>query len=58
MFTLEKKCLRDKTYYEQYDAIRRFRESVKNNHTILHIEDYGAGSRVFKTNERRSHDVH
>ncbi|EAS20004.1 putative O-methyltransferase [Flavobacteria bacterium BBFL7] len=57
VFTLEKKCLRDKTYYEQYDAIRRFRESVKNNHTILHIEDYGAGSKVFKTDERRASDI-
>lgn len=57
MFTLEKKCLRDKAVYEQYDVMRRFRESVKNNNTILHIEDYGAGSKIFKTDERRVSDI-
>ncbi len=57
MFNLEKKCLRDKSHYEPYDAMKRFRESVKNNTTTLHIQDYGAGSRVFKSNKRKVSDI-
>ena len=52
VFQFEKKCLRDSTYYEDYELMSRFRESVKNNNTLLHIEDHGAGSRVFKSNDR------
>ncbi len=57
VFTLEKKCLREKKCFEQYEDIKRFRESLKNNHTILHIEDHGAGSKVFKTNARKVSDI-
>lgn len=52
MFEFEKNCLRDSTDYEDYELVYRFRESVKNNNTFLHIEDHGAGSRVFKSNDR------
>lgn len=37
--------------------MKRFRESVKKNTTILHIKDHGAGSRVFKSNERKVSDI-
>ncbi|MGJ8684475.1 MAG: O-methyltransferase [Nonlabens sp.] len=57
VFTLEKKCLRDKDHYEQYGEMLRFRESLQYNHTILNIKDYGAGSRVFKSNVRKVSDI-
>lgn len=57
VFTLEKKCLRDQTVYEQYGDIASFRESLKNNTTTLHIKDYGAGSRVFKSDERKVNEI-
>lgn len=57
VFTLEKKCLRDTTHYEEYDDMTRFRESVKNNTTTLQIKDHGAGSKVFKSNQRKVSDI-
>lgn len=52
VFQFEKKCLRDNRDYEEYLKLSRFRESLKNNSTILRIEDHGAGSRVFKSDQR------
>jgi len=57
VFALEKECLKDKSIYEQYNEMIRFRESLKNNHSTLNIEDYGAGSKVFKSNERKVSDI-
>lgn len=57
IFTLEKNCLRDPTFYEHYEVMTRFRESLKTNLTTLHIEDYGAGSKVFKSNQRKVSDI-
>lgn len=39
------------------DEIIRFRESVKNNHTLLNIEDHGAGSHKFKTDTRKVSEI-
>lgn len=49
--------MKDSTPYEDYELMSRFRESVKNNNTLLHIEDHGAGSRVFKTNDREVNKI-
>jgi predicted O-methyltransferase YrrM len=57
IFQLEKKCLRDKYPYEDYEKLSRFRESIKNSKLILDIEDHGAGSRVFKSNQRAVKDI-
>lgn len=49
--------MRDDHLYEDYEKLSRFRESVINNNLILNIEDHGAGSRVFKTNQRAVKDI-
>jgi predicted O-methyltransferase YrrM len=53
VFQLEKKCLRDARSYVDYVKLSRFRESLHHNNASLHIEDHGAGSRVFKSNDRK-----
>jgi len=57
VFQLEKKCLRDASPYADYLKLSRFRESLHNNKSSLHIEDHGAGSRVFKSNDRKVTDI-
>ncbi|MGB5982844.1 MAG: class I SAM-dependent methyltransferase [Nonlabens sp.] len=52
VFQFEKKCLRDRNHFEEYLKLSRFRESLKKNNTILTVEDHGAGSRVFKSDQR------
>ncbi|MGB3590350.1 MAG: class I SAM-dependent methyltransferase [Nonlabens sp.] len=47
------RVIKDNTNKNGYLELLRFRESVKNNNTLLTIEDHGAGSRVFKTNTRK-----
>lgn len=53
IFKLEKKCLRDSSFKEDYISLSRFRESVHSSKASLYIKDYGAGSRVFKSNNRQ-----
>lgn len=57
IFQLEKKCLRDDSVKEDYELLSRFRESGAASNLILNIEDHGAGSRVFKTNERKVAEI-
>jgi len=57
VFEFEKKCLRDSSYYQDYERLSRFRESVKNTPTVLQIQDHGAGSQVFKSNTRNTADI-
>jgi predicted O-methyltransferase YrrM len=57
VYEFEKRCLRDKEMKSGYGNLSRFRESLQNNHTLLHVEDHGAGSRIFKTNQRRVKDI-
>ena len=57
VFQLEKNCLRDARSYVDYVKLSRFRESLHHNKSSLHIEDHGAGSKVFKSNERKVTDI-
>jgi predicted O-methyltransferase YrrM len=57
VFKLEKKCLRDASFKEDYAKLSRFRGSMHPSNTTLYIKDYGAGSRVFKSNNRQVKDI-
>ncbi len=57
VFQFQKKCLRDAHRYEDYLKLSRFRESILNNNTLLHIEDHGAGSKIFKSPTRSTSDI-
>jgi len=49
--------LHDKSHYSDYDTIEHARKELKKDKTILHITDYGAGSRVFDSNIRTVRDI-
>ncbi len=44
VFDFIRQVLNDKTKYESYGEVERFRRKLLNNHTPVPIEDYGAGS--------------
>jgi len=39
--------------YPDFERIEQVRDELKNNHTVLEVEDLGAGSRAFKTSLRK-----
>lgn len=52
VFSLITKCLYDKKSKPEYVPLKAYRESLlKNNNTIV-VTDFGAGSKVFKSNTR------
>lgn len=46
------KILNDKTVYPEYSKVENLRRLLLKNHTVLTMEDFGAGSTVTKTNAR------
>jgi predicted O-methyltransferase YrrM len=52
VFDFITKVLNDKTNYADYDAVEKLRKELLNNHEMLAIEDFGAGSRVAKHKQR------
>jgi predicted O-methyltransferase YrrM len=52
VFDLVTKCFYDTKPKPEYSVLKKFRNSLlKNNNTII-VTDFGAGSRVFKSNKR------
>ncbi len=47
------KCFYDSKKYSEYKTIKAYRSKVLQSNEIINIKDYGAGSRVFKSNERK-----
>jgi predicted O-methyltransferase YrrM len=45
--------LNDKKQYPCYQPIENRRKALLNNHSIIEVEDFGAGSAVIKTNKRK-----
>ena len=41
------------TFRDQFDQIQNFRQSLIDNHQTINITDFGAGSRIFKSNHRK-----
>jgi predicted O-methyltransferase YrrM len=44
--------LNDKKHYPEYDKVEELRLQLLKDKTVLHVEDFGAGSSVAKTNQR------
>lgn len=53
VFDLVTKCFYDKTKYPEYEVLKEYRKSLLANENIIEVTDFGAGSRVFKSNQRK-----
>ena len=49
--------LNDNRHFYAYDEVERLRKALLKDNKVLTIEDFGAGSMVFKTNKRRIREV-
>lgn len=52
IFDLVRNCFQDTTNYPEYKVLDNYRNSLLNNHNTIDVTDFGAGSRVFKSNKR------
>lgn len=52
IFSFITKVLNDETAYADYDRIELLRKQLLENHSVLTIEDFGAGSTLDKSNRR------
>lgn len=53
VFSLVTKCFYDKTNYTEYKTLKEYRNNLLQNHNTIEVTDFGAGSRVFKSNTRQ-----
>ena len=52
VFNLLTKCFYDKKVKSQYTVIKKYRNELLQNKKTIKVTDFGAGSRVFKSNVR------
>ncbi|WP_299395145.1 class I SAM-dependent methyltransferase [uncultured Gelidibacter sp.] len=52
VYNLVTKCFYDRSKHEAYAEIASYRRELLKNTEVIHITDFGSGSKVFKTNER------
>ncbi len=52
VFDFIKNVLNDRRHYACYREVETIRDKLLRNQTIIHVEDFGAGSAVNKTNTR------
>lgn len=57
IFDLITKCFYDKKKHDDYSILNRYQKQLYKNDLIILIKDFGAGSRVFKTNARKISEV-
>ena len=53
VYDLITKCFYDKSVYAEYEKISNYRNTVFQENKEIEITDFGAGSRVFKSNKRK-----
>ena len=53
VFDLVTKCFYDMSNYADYELIKEYKSKLLANKATITISDFGAGSRVFKSNERQ-----
>ncbi|RZJ71265.1 class I SAM-dependent methyltransferase [Flavobacterium sp.] len=57
VFDLVTKCFYDKRDFREYRPLEDYRNSLLKNDEIISVTDFGAGSRVFRSNERKVSDI-
>jgi predicted O-methyltransferase YrrM len=53
VFDLVTKCFYDKKKYTEYSILKNYRNSLLQNKNTIKVTDFGAGSKVFKSNTRQ-----
>ena len=53
VFDLVTKCFYDKKSKPEYLVLKNYRTSLLENKETIEVNDFGAGSRVFKSNKRQ-----
>lgn len=53
VFDLATSCLYDKTPYAEYRILREYRKALLQDTSAIEVTDFGAGSRVFKSDTRQ-----
>lgn len=53
VFDLVTKCFYDSKKYPEYVILKNYRKSLLENKNSIEVTDFGAGSRVFKSNQRQ-----
>ncbi|MGV9002745.1 O-methyltransferase [Flavobacterium sp.] len=53
VFDLVTKCFYDTRKYPEYKDLKNYRNSLLQNKNLIEVTDFGAGSRVFKSNKRQ-----
>ena len=53
VFTLVTKCFYDKKPKPEYQVLQQYRQSLLENKNFIEVTDFGAGSKVFKSNKRQ-----
>ena len=57
VFNLVRNCFYDKTNYPEYSVLEKYRNSLLQNKNEIEVTDFGAGSRVFKSNTRAVNQI-
>jgi len=57
VFDLVTKCFYDKKKYPEYAILKKYRKSLLENKNSIEVTDFGAGSRVFKSNTRAINQI-
>ncbi|AWK07255.1 methyltransferase [Flavobacterium crocinum] len=53
VFSLLTKCFYDKKTKPEYAILKKYRKSLLENKNFIEVTDFGAGSKVFKSNRRQ-----
>ena len=57
VYDLITKCFYNKTKFEEYKELASFRSELLKSNTLIEVEDFGAGSTVFKSSTRKISDI-
>ena len=53
VYDLLTKCFYDKSNFDEYSILKKYRQQLLENPQTIEVKDFGAGSRVFKSNRRK-----
>jgi predicted O-methyltransferase YrrM len=57
VFNLVRNCFYDAYQYPEYRVLKQYRNALLKNKNSIEVTDFGAGSRVFKSNTRTISDI-